>query len=35
MTFVLKAIHVRQRGDWFYENYMEVTSHSTEQKGTT
>ena len=35
MTFLLKAIYVRQRGDWFYENYMEVTSRSTEQKGTT
>ena len=33
MTFLLKAIYVRHRRDWLYENYMEETSHSAEQKG--
>ena len=32
MTFLLKAIKVRQRGDWLYENYMEVTSQRREIK---
>ena len=30
MTFSLKTIHVRQRGDWLYENCKEVTSQRRE-----